>query len=75
MKLMFLGQLQTPLKPSTDRSVPSIRICFVHELANELRSLAKPFEPLLGGQPMKASVTVKLLGLTLRKCTLEFLAG
>jgi hypothetical protein len=61
-----------PLKPLTDHSVPVTRIRFALELVNESRSLAKPFEPLLGGESVKFSVTVEILRRALSEHTLEF---
>ena len=63
-----------PFLVSLSRSVPIDGICFALELVNEGCCLTQPFKPLLGGEPVKLSVAVKILRFALGKCTLEFFA-
>ena len=63
-----------PFLVSLSRSVPSARICFALELVNEGCCLTQPFEPLLGGKPVKLGVAVEVLGRALSQRTLEFFA-
>jgi len=59
---------------SLSRSVPIGGICFALELVNEGRCLTQPFEPLLGGKPVKLSVAVEILARALSQRALEFFA-
>jgi hypothetical protein len=52
--------------------VPKGRICFALELVNESCCLTQPIEPLLGGEPVKLSVAVEVLGRALSQRALEF---
>jgi hypothetical protein len=49
--------LQT--RATTDHSVPSVRIRFTFELVHKGGCLAQPFQPLLGSEPVKLSMTVE----------------
>ena len=67
----------TTFKPSLvslSRSVPIGGIRFALELVNEGRCLTQPFEPLLGGKPVKLSVAVEILARALSQRALEFFA-
>ena len=63
-----------PFLVSLSRSVPIGGICFALELVNEGRCLTQPFEPLLGGKPVKLSVAVEILARALSQRALEFFA-
>jgi hypothetical protein len=67
-------RLLKPYLLSLSRSVPNVRIRFAFELVNERRRLTQPFEPLLGGEPVKLSVAVEILGRALSQRALEFFA-
>ena len=63
-----------PFLVSLSRSVPKGRICFPPELVNESCCLTQPFEPLLGGEPVKLGVAVEILGRALSQRAVEFFA-
>ena len=42
------------------------------EFVNKGRGLAEPFEPLLGGEPMKLGVAVEVFRCALRERALKF---
>src|SRR4029453_1414981 len=65
-------RLLKPFLVSLSRSIPKGRICFAFELVNESCCLTQPFEPLLGGKPVKLSVAVEILGRALSQRALEF---
>ena len=63
-----------PFLVSLSRSVPIGGICFALELVNEGCCLTQPFEPLLGGKPVKLGVAVEIFRFAQGKRTLEFFA-